>query len=120
MRYVSTRGRAPELGFTDVLLAGLAADGGLYVPAEWPCLPRRSDGMDYAARAAQVMQLFVGEEIESDVLAAMCAEAYSAFDHPAVVPLVQIDDDQFIEVLFHGPRLSFKDLAVQVVGRLFE
>src|SRR3954462_5067807 len=120
MRYVSTRGRAAELGFTDVLLAGLATDGGLYVPAQWPCLPGRLDGMDYAARAAQVMQLFVGDEIDADVLAQMCIDAYSAFDHPAVVPLVQIDDDQFLEELFHGPTLAFKDLALQVVGRLFE
>src|SRR3954453_14675501 len=120
MRYVSTRGRAPELGFTDVLLAGLATDGGLYVPSEWPCLPRRDDGMDYAARAAQIMQLFVGNEIDADVLAAMCMQAYAAFDHPAVVPLVQIDDDHFVEELFHGPTLAFKDLALQLVGRLFE
>src|SRR4051812_3906707 len=120
MRYVSTRGRAPELGFTDVLLAGLATDGGLYVPAQWPCLPERVDGMDYAARAAQVMQLFIGDEIDADVLAEMCTQAYAAFDHPAVVPLVQIDDDQFVEELFHGPTLAFKDLALQLVGRLFE
>ncbi|HZX55508.1 MAG TPA: threonine synthase [Ilumatobacteraceae bacterium] len=120
MRYVSTRGGAPELGFTDVLLAGLATDGGLYVPSEWPCLPRRDDGMDYAARAAQIMQLFVGNEIDADVLAAMCMQAYAAFDHPAVVPLVQIDDDHFVEELFHGPTLAFKDLALQLVGRLFE
>src|SRR3954471_17466114 len=120
MRYVSTRGRAAELGFTDVLLAGLATDGGLYVPAQWPCLPERVDGMDYAARAAQVMQLFVGDEIDADLLAAMCTEAYAAFDHPAVVPLVQIDDGHFLEELFHGPTLAFKDLALQLVGRLFE
>jgi threonine synthase len=76
--------------------------------------------MDYAARAAQVMQLFVGEEIDADVLAAMCVQAYAAFDHPAVVPLVQIDDGHFVEELFHGPTLAFKDLALQLVGRLFE
>ena len=120
MRYVSTRGRAAELGFTEALLAGLATDGGLYVPAEWPRLPARLEGMDYAARAAQVMQTFVGEEIDRDALAAMCAQAYAGFDHPAVVPLVQIDDDHFVEELFHGPTLAFKDLALQLVGRLFE
>jgi len=120
VRYVSTRGRAAELGFTEALLAGLATDGGLYVPAEWPRLPARLEGMDYAARAAQVMQTFVGEEIDRDALAAMCAQAYAAFDHPAVVPLVQIDDDHFVEELFHGPTLAFKDLALQLVGRLFE
>jgi threonine synthase len=120
VRYVSTRGRAAELGFTEALLAGLATDGGLYVPAEWPSLPARLEGMDYAARAAQVMQTFVGDEIDPDALAAMCAQAYAAFDHPAVVPLVQIDDDHFVEELFHGPTLAFKDLALQLVGRLFE
>ena len=120
MRYVSTRGRAAELGFTDVLLAGLAADGGLYVPSEWPCLPQPVAGMDYAARAAQIMQLFVGDDISADTLGAMCADAYATFTHPAVVPLVQIDDELFLEELFHGPTLAFKDIALQLVGRLFE
>ena len=120
VRYVSTRGRAAELGFTDVLLAGLAADGGLYVPSEWPCLPQPVAGMDYAARAAQIMQLFVGDDISADTLAPMCADAYATFTHPAVVPLVQIDDKLFIEELFHGPTLAFKDVALQLVGRLFE
>ena len=120
MRYVSTRGRAAELGFTEVLLAGLAADGGLYVPSEWPCLPQPVAGMDYAARAAQIMQLFVGDDISADTLAAMCADAYATFTHPAVVPLVQIDDELFLEELFHGPTLAFKDIALQLVGRLFE
>jgi threonine synthase len=120
LRYVSTRGQAPELGFTDVLLAGLASDGGLYVPAEWPRLPSGAVGMSYAQRAAQVMQTFVGDEIAPDALVAMCADAYSAFDHPAVVPLVQIDDEHFVQQLFHGPTLAFKDVALQLVGRLFE
>ena len=120
MRYVSTRGRAPELGFTEALLAGLATDGGLYVPAEWPCLPNRTDGMTYAARAAQVMQTFVGDEISSDALGAMCADAYATFAHPAVVPLVQIGDEHFVQELFHGPTLAFKDVALQLVGRMFE
>jgi threonine synthase len=120
VRYVSTRGRAPELGFTEALLAGLATDGGLYVPAEWPCLPTRTHGMTYAARAAQVMQTFVGDEISPDALAAMCAEAYATFAHPAVAPLVQIDDEHFVQELFHGPTLAFKDIALQLVGRMFE
>jgi threonine synthase len=120
MRYVSTRGQAAELGFTEALLAGLATDGGLYVPAEWPSLPPRFERSHYADRAAQIMQMFVGDEIEPHVLATMCADAYSTFDHPAVVPLVQIDDDLFVEELFHGPTLAFKDVALQLVGRLFE
>ncbi len=120
MRYVSTRGQAADLGFTEALVAGLASDGGLYVPAEWPSLPQRGDGMDYAARAAQIMQLFVGDEIPVDTLAAMCTDAYNTFAHPAVVPLVQIDADHFVQELFHGPTLAFKDVALQLVGRLFE
>jgi threonine synthase len=120
VRYVSTRGRAAELGFTEALLEGLATDGGLYVPAEWPSLPKRREGMDYAARAAQVMQTFVGDEISADTMASMCADAYATFAHPAVVPLVQIGDDHFVEELFHGPTLAFKDVALQLVGRLFE
>ena len=120
MRYVSTRGQADELGFTEALLAGLATDGGLYVPVEWPGLPPRAAGMTYAARAAQIMQTFVGEEIAPDTMAAMCVDAYATFDHPAVVPLVQIGDEHFLQELFHGPTLAFKDVALQVVGRLFE
>ena len=120
MRYVSTRGQAPDLGFTEVLLAGLATDGGLYVPAEWPRVPQRVDGMSYAARAAQIMQPFIGDDIAVDEVAAMCLAAYGAFAHPAVVPLVQIGDDHFVQELFHGPTLAFKDIALQLVGRLFE
>ncbi len=120
MRYVSTRGRAPELGFCDALLAGLATDGGLYMPAEWPALSHRVPGSTYAERAAQVMAPFVGDELPADVLLAMCRDAYATFVHPAVVPLVQIDDDLWVEELFHGPTLAFKDVALQLVGRMFD
>ncbi|MEP7046367.1 MAG: threonine synthase [Ilumatobacteraceae bacterium] len=120
MRYVSTRGRAAELGFTEALLVGLATDGGLYVPTEWPRLPERSAGATYAQRAAQIMQTFIGDEIAANEVDAMCAAAYATFAHPAVVPLVQIGDDHFVEELFHGPTLAFKDVALQLVGRLFE
>jgi threonine synthase len=120
VRYVSTRGRAAELGFAEALLEGLATDGGLYIPVDWPALPRRTHDMTYAERAAQIMQTFVGDEISPDALESMCAEAYAAFAHPAVVPLVQIGDDHFVEELFHGPTLAFKDVALQLVGRLFE
>ena len=120
MRYVSTRGQAAELGFTEALLEGLATDGGLYVPVQWPSLPQRAEGMTYAQRAAQIMQTFVGDEVPADTLAAMCVDAYATFAHPAVVPLVQIGDDHFVEELFHGPTLAFKDVALQLVGRLFE
>lgn len=119
-RYVSTRGAAPELGFTDVLLAGLANDGGLYVPQSWPALPPRVPGSTYAERAAQIIQLFVGDDIAPDTVLRLCNEAYATFAHPAVVPLVQLHDEHFVQELFHGPTLAFKDVALQLVGRMFD
>ncbi|MGI9031359.1 MAG: threonine synthase [Ilumatobacteraceae bacterium] len=123
MRYVSTRGRAPELGFADVLLAGLASDGGLYVPAEWPLLPPAAEldgATSYAELTVRVVTPFVGDEIPAADLRRMCDDAYATFRHPAVVPLVQIDHRQWLAELFHGPTLAFKDLALQLVGRLFD
>ncbi len=121
MRYISTRGRAPELGFAEVLLAGLASDGGLYVPEVWPELPSLLEsGQPYAHLAARVMAPFVGDDLEPGVLEALCNEAYATFRHPAVVPLTQIGDDEWLLELFHGPTLAFKDVALQLVGRLFD
>jgi threonine synthase len=123
MRYVSTRGRAPELGFTDVLLGGLAVDGGLYVPVEWPPLPPPEDldaTTGYADTARLVVTPFVGDELAPADLTRLCDEAYATFDHPAVVPLIQLDTRQWLAELFHGPTLSFKDVALQLVGRLFD
>ena len=120
MRYVSTRGSAPELGFADALLAGLAADGGLYVPDAWPTMPDLSGAGDYAAVAAAVMAPFVGDELGVGVLDELCRDAYATFRHPAVVPLVQIDHQQWLLELFHGPTLAFKDVALQLVGRMFD
>jgi threonine synthase len=120
MRFVSTRGQAPELGFADVLLAGLAADGGLYVPAAWPELPDLTSVTEYAAVAAAVMAPFVGDDLPPGVLDELCRDAYATFRHPAVVPLVQIDDQHWLLELFHGPTLAFKDVALQLVGRLFD
>ena len=119
-RYVSTRGTARELSFTEALLAGLATDGGLYVPAEWPRLPPLVPGATYAQRAAQIIQLFVGNDLPISTVQRLCDEAYATFAHPAVVPLVQIDDQHFVQELFHGPTLAFKDVALQLVGRLFD
>jgi threonine synthase len=123
MRYVSTRGRAPELGFADVLVGGLAPDGGLYVPAVWPVLPSPGEldaATDYADTARRVIAPFVGDDIGSAELGRLCSSAYAAFGHPAVVPLVQIDTRQWVAELFHGPTLSFKDVALQLVGRLLD
>jgi threonine synthase len=120
MRYVSTRGRAPELRFADVLLAGLASDGGLYVPSEYPSLPDLAAAPDYASAAAAVMAPFVGDELGAGALDELCRDAYATFRHAAVVPLVQIDHRQWLLELFHGPTLAFKDVALQLVGRMFD
>jgi len=120
VQYVSTRGRAPELGFADVLLAGLASDGGLYVPTEYPSLPDLATAPDYAAAACAVMAPFVGDELGIGVLDELCREAYATFRHAAVVPLTQIDHRQWLLELFHGPTLAFKDVALQLVGRMFD
>jgi threonine synthase len=120
MRYVSSRGLAPDLGFADVLLAGLASDGGLYMPATWPALPDLTDLHDYADMAAAVMSPFVGDDLGEGALAELCRDAYGTFRHPAVVPLVQIDERQWLLELFHGPTLAFKDIALQLVGRMFD
>lgn len=123
MRYVSTRGASPTLGFSDVLLTGLAPDGGLYVPETWPNLPPAVDldaATSYAECAAAIIQPFVGDDIAASDIATMCDAAYGSFRHDAVVPLVQIGHDQWLAELFHGPTLSFKDVALQLVGRLFD
>jgi threonine synthase len=124
MRYVSTRGQSPAVGFTDAVLGGLAPDGGLYVPESWPTLSREEiaafAGMPYAQVAARVLGAFAGDEIAPDDMAAMCEEAYATFSHRAVVPLVQIAPQTFIAELFHGPSLAFKDVAMQILARLYD
>ena len=119
MRYVSSRGNAPELGFNDVLLAGLATDGGLYMPERWPTLAP-SVAATYVERAVEVMLPFVEPDIDEVTLTHLCTEAYATFRHPAVVPLVQVDHRQWVQELFHGPTLAFKDVALQLVGKLFD
>ena len=120
LNYVSTRGQAPELAFADVLLAGLATDGGLYVPETWPALP--TPGLSYAATAVEVMWPFVEGQIDRAAFEQLTAEAYATFDHPDVAPLVPLDEDEgmWLMELFHGPTLAFKDIALQLVGRLFD
>jgi threonine synthase len=124
MHYISTRGQAPRLGFNDVLLAGLASDGGLYLPESWPQLTpselRALRGKDYCDIAIAVMRPFIGGEIPDAAFAAMVREAYATFRHPAVAPLVQTAPDEFILELFHGPTLAFKDVAMQLIARLMD
>jgi len=124
MRYISTRGEAPSLDFVDVMLAGLARDGGLYVPERWPTLDRATvesfAGRPYAEVAVEVIHPFVGNGIAEADLARMAREAYGNFQHPAVAPLTQLHPSLFVLELFHGPTLAFKDLAMQFVARLMD
>ena len=124
MRYVSTRGEAPPLGFMDVTLAGLARDGGLYVPETWPRLSRETiagfSGRPYAEVAVEVIRPFVGDSISEADLSRLAREAYGTFRHPAVVPIAQVGASTFLLELFHGPTLAFKDVAMQLLARLMD
>jgi threonine synthase len=124
MRYISTRGEAPALDFVGVMLAGLARDGGLYVPESWPAFDTNAiaglAGKPYAEVAVEVMAPFVGDSLPRADLARMAREAYDSFRHPAVAPLTQLGPDLFALELFHGPTLAFKDLAMQLVARLMD
>ncbi|MEC7810427.1 MAG: threonine synthase [Actinomycetota bacterium] len=119
MRYVSTRGLAPEKTFSEALLTGLADDGGLYVPYEWPSLQSSGSG-DYLETAFEVMSLFTEGSLDEQILKQIIHDAYSSFDAQEVVPLIELDDQIFLMELFHGPTLAFKDIALQLVGRLFD
>jgi threonine synthase len=122
--YISTRGEAPTLGFDDVLLAGLARDGGLYVPKAWPKLAPDTiaalAGRPFAEVAVEVVHPFVGNALSREELRTMSEEAYGRFGHAAVTPLVQIAPNRFVLELFHGPTLAFKDVAMQLLARLMD
>jgi threonine synthase len=124
MRYVSTRGNAPDLGFSDAVLSGLARDGGLYVPAEWPVLSageiRSLRGLSYADVAIRLLTPYLGGEIDPRTFEKIVREAYATFRHEAVCPLVQTRGDTFVLELFHGPTLAFKDVAMQLLARLMD
>ncbi len=124
MVYVSTRGDAPEIGFCDALLAGLASDGGLYVPKTWPVFTTAEiadmRGMSYQELAFRLLKPFVGDEIEDGQFRRIIDEAYATFRHEAICPLVQSRPGEFILELFHGPTLAFKDVAMQLLARLMD
>jgi threonine synthase len=124
MRYLSTRGQAAPRDFESVLLAGLAEDGGLFLPESWPGLSpaewRALRGLPYAELAARLIHRFTGDALAFEQLRAMTGAAYAGFGHPAVAPLVQLDTRCFALELFHGPTLAFKDMAMQLLGRLFD
>ncbi len=120
MKYVSTRGQAPVLEFGDVLLAGLATDGGLYVPDEWPTQPDLGFDTSYVDAAVAVMAPYVAPTLDEATFRAMVTEAYATFDHPDVCPVRPLDDGLWLLELFWGPTIAFKDVALQLVGRLFD
>ncbi|MBZ0330241.1 threonine synthase [Halomonas sp. ANAO-440] len=124
MRYISTRGQAPALSFEEVVLTGMASDGGLYVPEEVPQLSAEAleamAGLSYAEIAFRVMKPFVNGEIDDETFRGIVRDAYATFSHDAVVPLNQLDANHFLLELFHGPTLAFKDVALQLLGRLLD
>ncbi len=124
MKYVSTRGQAPDLGFCDAVLAGLAADGGLYLPQAWPQLTQQDiaalAGAPYEEVAFRVIAPFVDGEIADAALRAMIEEAYATFRHKSVAPLIEIEPGHFVLELFHGPTLAFKDVAMQLLARIMD
>ena len=123
MRYHSTRGQAPLLDFREATLAGLALDGGLYLPTAWPrFLPNEFEQLataSYAETAFTVLRPFVSDVLGDEELRALITDAYGDFGHAAVTPLVQLDDRNWLLELFHGPTLAFKDVALQLLGGLF-
>ena len=123
MQYVSTRGQAPALDFEQVTLAGLAADGGLYVPKAWPSLSEDEigalAGLPYTEVALRVMRPFVGDSVPEEDLRHLVETAYDGFHHAAVTPLTQLTHNEWLLELFHGPTLAFKDIALQFLGHLF-
>ena len=124
MRYVSTRGAAPDLSFEEAMLTGLARDGGLYVPAEVPVMARGDiaalAGLSYEEVAFRVMRPFIGDAFTDEEFADIIARAYAGFGHAARAPLVQLAPNHFLLELFHGPTLAFKDFAMQLIGQLFQ
>jgi threonine synthase len=124
VKYISTRGQAPALNFEQVLLTGLASDGGLYVPESLPAFtPAEIAGMaglDYPQLAQKIITPFVGDCIPADDLNAILEETYAEFRHDAVAPMIQIGTNQWVMELFHGPTLAFKDFALQLLGRLLD
>ncbi len=124
MQFVSTRGQAPALGFSDAVLAGLAADGGLYVPASWPQVSAAEiasfAGKPYADVAYAIISRFTGDEIPAAKLKSIIDAAYATFRHPSVAPLVELEPGHFVLELFHGPTLAFKDVAMQFLSRIMD
>ncbi len=124
MKYISTRGQAPSLEFEDVMLTGMASDGGLYVPESLPQFTpedmERLASLDYPDLAVEIIRPFVADFLSEEQLQSIIRETYSGFRHQAVAPLVQTGPQEWVMELFHGPTLAFKDFALQLLGRLLD
>lgn len=124
MKYISTRGKAPALNFTDTIMTGLASDGGLYLPEKFPQFSpdalRALRGQSYATIAKTILWPFIDNEIERTTFENIITESYAVFRHPAICPLQQTGPNEFILELFHGPTLAFKDVAMQFLARLMD
>src|SRR5215471_12064856 len=119
MQFVSTRGAAAPASFSDVLLAGLAPDGGLYLPQSWPQVSGSLKNVRYQDVAFQILSGFTQDSFSDTELRAAIEAAYAGFDAPSIAPLTEIGDGRYLLELFHGPTLAFKDIALQVLGQLF-
>ncbi|MCF6328431.1 MAG: threonine synthase, partial [Henriciella sp.] len=120
MKYVSTRGLAPPVDFVEASLTGLASDGGLYVPQEWPRIAPAEANESYVSVATRVLSAFAGNALPRQVIEQLCERAYTNFSHHSIAPLVQDGPNSFIMELHHGPTLAFKDVAMQLIAQLYD
>ncbi len=124
MKYISTRGEAPSLSFEDVVLTGLASDGGLYVPESLPKFSQEEiaswAGLSYQDLAFKIIAPFVAGEVPDADLKKIIDDSYATFRHDAIAPLVQTGHNEWILELFQGPTLAFKDFALQFLGNLLD
>lgn len=120
MKYISTRGHSDPVDFTEAILAGLAPDGGLYVPETWPTIAPAGANEPYTSVASRVISAFAGDSLSMQAIEQICAKAYASFSHHSVAPVVQDGPDSFVMELHHGPTLAFKDVAMQLIAQLFD
>ena len=120
MKYISTRGQAEPVDFVEAILAGLAPDGGLYVPAKWPRIAPAGVNESYVSVATRILSAFAGAALPMQVIQQLCEKAYASFSHHSVAPLVQDGPNSFVLELHHGPTLAFKDVAMQLIAQLYD
>ncbi|MEO1554620.1 MAG: pyridoxal-phosphate dependent enzyme, partial [Pseudomonadota bacterium] len=120
MKYISTRGAAAPVDFIEACLTGLAPDGGLYVPEEWPQIMPAAAHESYVQIATRILKAFAGDALSDADISSLCERAYASFSHAAVAPLSQSGPCQFLMELHHGPTLAFKDVAMQFIGQLYD